>query len=64
MNCDEILKSGEAYPWVNEKEQFEVILGILRAISTAFEYAPLFLAAVTVLWFVVKRNEKNKAKQA
>lgn len=64
MNCDEILKSGEAYPWVNEKEQFEIILGILRAISTAFEYGPLVLAVVTVVWFVMKMNEKNKAKQA
>jgi hypothetical protein len=63
-SCDEILRSGEAYPWVNEKEQFEVILGILGAVSTAFEYGPLALAVMAVVWFAMKRNEKNKAKQA
>jgi len=61
-NCQEIFVSGEPYPRINEKTQVRRLIGVLTAVSTAFEYGPYVLAIWAVLW-VAKRSQKEKSKK-
>ena len=48
--CRDILASGEPYPYVNERSQFEAAVRIVRLVSAVFDFGPFLFLAGFVLW--------------